>query len=402
VRYVDTGSRDPKHALGAYLGEVLLGKNPVAAVRVQSGYFGAEAMGYFEHTLQALGQSDGHTRLLVGSNDGHTPRAALADLLKVIGPPRSGLRFGVVSFQAGLFHPKVFHFQRADGSATAYVGSANFTAPGVSGLNVEAAMILDTKAGDPQSILKEVADSIDQWFIDGRPGLYPVEVETDLDPLVAARVIGVPAPPRAPRNLKPAKVGSQKQQHGESLKPLIAMPAIQVPLTPKKAPATSTAMRSSTPATTATPQNQPGTPTPGPWVAHWGKSLPASDAQRKTTGNQSGAVALTQGDYRGIIDQTDYFRNELFAQQAWTQGTANTGQPVESAKVSMHVTIDGQYHGVLDFKVTNASNRESSQNNYTAQLHLEPISPLFRQTNMTGKHLEIARDTNGDCWLTIS
>jgi hypothetical protein len=31
----------------------------------------------------------------------------------------------VLHFRAGFFHPKVFHFERADGSATAYVGSAN-------------------------------------------------------------------------------------------------------------------------------------------------------------------------------------------------------------------------------------------------------------------------------------
>ncbi|HUZ53550.1 MAG TPA: hypothetical protein VMU94_13615 [Streptosporangiaceae bacterium] len=86
---------------------------------MQTGFFGAGALGYFESTLQQLTASDGHTRFLVGSNDGETPRAAVEDLLTVVGPPRPGMKIGVLSFQAGFFHPKVFHFQRADGSATA-------------------------------------------------------------------------------------------------------------------------------------------------------------------------------------------------------------------------------------------------------------------------------------------
>lgn len=413
MRYVDTGSRDPKHALGTWLSDALMGQTPVVAARVQTGYFGADALGYCESTLQALALSDGHTRLLVGSNDGLTPRETVADLLKVVGQPRSGLQVGVVSFQSGLFHPKVFHLQRADGSSTAYVGSANLTVPGTSGKNVEAAVILDTMQGDPQSVLGEIADAVDAWFIEQRPGLYPVSVDADLDPLVTAGVLGVPAPPRTPRTVKPANGGGQLQQAGHSLKQLVALPAIQTSLTPKPTATPGPGGQplggappgqSSTPSTSASSATpvQPTAPTHAAAVKHWGKVLPASDAQRKATGNQSGAIALTQGDYRHRIDQTDYFRNDLFAQQTWTPGTANTGQPVESTKVPMHVTINGAYHGVLDFRVTNALNRQSSQNNYTAQLHLEPISSLFRQTNMTGKHLEVTLDAQGDYWLTSS
>ena len=109
-----------------------------------------------------------------------------------------------------------------------------------------------------------------------------------------------------------------------------------------------------------------------------------------------------QGDYRGQIDQTLYFRNDLFGQLTWTESAANTGQPIESTTVPMHVTINGTYHGVLDFKITNASNRESSQNNYTAELHVEPVTPIFKQTNMSQRHLDIALDSKGEYWLNIS
>ena len=381
----------------------------VSALRVQTGFFGSNALGYFESTLQQLSQNDGHTRVLIGSNDGLTPRAAIADLLKIAGQPRAGLAIGVVSFQSGFFHPKVFHFERADGSATAYVGSANLTRSGATSLHVEAGIILDTALGDPQDVLESIADAVDAWFIQSRSGLYPVRTDADLDPLVAADVLGMPAPPQPARQVKAAQGSGAHPQTGYSLKPLVAMPAIQTPLAPTPqrthAPSpTGQAAPSTTPiiSPSATPSSPATTPAPTGAVKHWGKTLSDSDAQRKRQGNQRGAITLVQGDYRGQIDQTVYFRDDLFVQETWTPGTANTGQPIEMAMVPMHVTIDGTYHGVMDLRVTNASNRESAQNNYTAELHVEPVTPLFRQTNMSGKQLDIVLDANGDYWLTIA
>jgi hypothetical protein len=45
VRYVDTGSRDPEHALGAWLDAVLIQDSSVVSVRVQTGFFGADSLG---------------------------------------------------------------------------------------------------------------------------------------------------------------------------------------------------------------------------------------------------------------------------------------------------------------------------------------------------------------------
>jgi hypothetical protein len=395
VRYIDTGSRDPKHALGSWLDDILMGTIPVVGVRLQSGFFGSESLGYFEPTFQSLAQSNGVTAILVGSNDGQTPRRAVADLLTLVGAPRSGLKAGVVSFQTGFFHPKVFHFQRADGSSAAYVGSANLTGAGVMSQHVEAGIILDTNQGDPQAVLGQVADAIDAWFIESRLGLYPVSIEADLDPLVAAGVLGVPAPTRPTRTVQPVKSGGQQARPAHKLKALVVPPTIQTPLTP----ASGTPSHAGGGLASATPP----IPTPvGVLAQHWGKTLPASDAQRKPQGNQSGVVALTQGHYRRQIDQTTYFRQILFGQQAWQPATASTGQPMEIATVPMHTTVLGTYHGVLDYEVSDAPNRESNENNYTAKLHLEPVRALFSQIDMTGRTIEIGLDAQGDYWLTIS
>lgn len=408
MRYIDSGSRNPQDALGTWLGNELIGTSSIAALRVQSGFFGSEALGYFEDALKLLSQSDGHTRFLVGSNDGQTRRAAMADLLAVTGKPRAGLQIGIVSYQSGFFHPKVFHFQRSDGSSTAYVGSANLTGPGASSLHVEAGLILDSKKGDPSTVLDSIADSIDSWFVGPHLGFYGVNSDADLDPLVVARVLDVPQPPRTKRAVQPAGVqGSGTVVKAHSLKPLVAVPPVQTPLPPKTPTggAVSSAGGQQAPVTTTPPAPQPTSPVPPSRqaaVKHWGKTLSDSDAQRKKTGNQRGAITLVQGDYRGSIDQTTFFRTDLFGQQSWIQGTARTGQPMETATVPMHVTIDFIYYGTLDFEVTNGLSRESSQNNYTAELHIEPIGPIIRQTNIAGKHLDVALDANGDYWLTIA
>ncbi len=407
VRYLDTGSRDPQQALGSWLDEVTANPLAVKSLRIQSGYFGSDVLGFFESTLQSLRQSDGHTKVLIGSNGGVTPRSCVSDLLKLAGQPRTGLAIGVVSYRSGLFHPKVYHFERADGSATAYVGSANLTLPGVASMNIESGIVLDTSAGDSKDVLSDIAEAVDEWFTHARPGFYPVGDDTDLDLLVAEQILGVPLPPASPRTAKDAEAGTSTPSPGNSLRALIAVPATKTPLA-KKAPTVSPpgqpaqAAQPSAKVVTSPTSTLAATPSIGTSVKHWGKTLSDSDAQRKKQGNQRGAITLVQGDYRGRIDQTDYFRNDLFGQQAWTPGIANTGQPIEVATIPMHVTIDGSYHGVMDFKVTNASNREASQNNYTAELHVEPVTSLFRKSNMSGKHLDIDLDAKGDYWLTIA
>lgn len=392
VRYVDTGSRDPQHALGTWLGEVLVGVQPVTSIRVQTGFFGSGALGYFEGALRDLRASNGHTRFLIGSNEGETLRGAVQDLLTIAGPPRSGLKLGVVSFRAGFFHPKVFHVVRADGSAAAYIGSANLTPSGTTSQHVEAGIILDTKARDPQEPLDIIAAAIDGWFIERRGGFYPVESAADLDPLVEVGILGM-RPSARPIRTGFARL-RRKQLPGHVLNPLVAIPPIQTAL--------SFNASTSEPEFAADPSPDLFWPSPGVSVeVHWSKTLSASDAQRKKTGNQSGAVALTQGDYARKIDQTTFFRRELFGGEVWRPDTASTGQPKEVVSALMHVTIDGTDHGALAFTISNGSNRESGQHNYTAQLHLEPIRPLFRQTDMSQKKLTIERYADRSYGLTI-
>src|SRR5437879_3614457 len=56
MRYIDTGSRDVTHALGAWLQSVLT--PAISEVRWQSGFFNEDPLGIFTPTLQRLAQAD--------------------------------------------------------------------------------------------------------------------------------------------------------------------------------------------------------------------------------------------------------------------------------------------------------------------------------------------------------
>jgi len=391
VRYIDTGSRggtrSATDAVGSWLGSILA-TNDVSALRLQSGYIRPEPLGFLEPALKDLAARDGETTILLGSNGGETARATVEDVLNLAGPHRAHLRLGVASFSDGLFHPKVYHMIRDDGSMVAYVGSANFTYAGISGKNVEAGITLDTRDGDDPSVLTQIASSIDAWFQGPQTGLFVIRSAADLPQLVADGILDASRPkgPAKPRRKPAASAGAVLTALGG----LLRMPAISKKMKlPPAAPS---------PATTSPIGTKPNTPA---FVDWWMKELSASDAQRKPSGNQSGVIAFTKA-MRKQIDQTTYFRNHLFGGLVWQQSPTRTGHMMDVAQVDIHTTVLGKYLGILTYEVSHDNVREARQRNYTAKLSLAPIRAEFARTDMTKKIVEIGRDSAGDYWLEIS
>jgi hypothetical protein len=386
VRYIDTGSRNPEATLGTWLDDALQG-GTVKELRIQVGYVGPQPFGYLEGVLRSLSASDGITEILIGSNNGETSSVTVEDLLRIAGPPRPNLHIGVVSFSDGLFHPKVYHATYNDGRMAAYVGSANFTYAGASGKNVESGVILDSNEGDARPLV-DVLAAIDAWFREDRDGLYLVRTVADLLPLIADGVLDTP---RAGATRKRPTVSTRTSRALVALAGLIRLPAIS---TPVQGTTSARAIVSNATQTSLTPVAPP-------FVDSWSKELSVSDAQRKPDGNQSGVVVLTQANRRGHIDQTTYFRNDLFGQATWQQAPTRTGHMMDTAQIPMHTTVLGNYLGVLTFDVTHDHLREAQQSNYTAKLSLRPIRLQFEQINMSGRTLEIGRDAQGRFWLDI-
>jgi hypothetical protein len=218
MRYIDSGNRVPEEALGTWLIQEV--QSTIEEVRWQSGFFTADALGITATTLHRLAQNGHEVKAVIGSNDGGTLRRDVERLAEILRIPRPDAYLGVVSFTGAYFHPKTYHFRRADGSQCAYVGSANFTAAGVASRHVEAGVILDTREGDPDMILNQIAHAVDEWFNGTRPGVTRITSVSDINALASDGVLAEAAPPRPPSG--PPSAGGRVARPG--LRPLIALP----------------------------------------------------------------------------------------------------------------------------------------------------------------------------------
>lgn len=396
MRYLDSGSRDPTQALGTWLA-AMTDDESVTAVRWQSGFFGAEALGYFVGVFERLAGADGHVSLLVGSNDGTTKRRDVELLLALSGPPREGRRLGVVAFDNAYFHPKTFHFERSDGSTAAYVGSANLTRSGATSLHIEAGVVLDTNHGDDPAVLDSVRDAIDWWFESKPDGFTLVADVAHLDDLVARGRLDVPRPPLA-RPIAPVPASGSTDR--VTLSPLTTIPTIP-------GGGTTAPVSTEPPAESAEPgAERPGTfepPPAGPpavTTVEWSKSLSRSDAQRKPRGNQRGSITLVKSRYP--IDVQNYFRFDLFGACSWEPDESRTGQDLETTTVAFETAVLGRNLGSLHMNVSYGSNRESEERNYTTLLHLGPLGPEFAAQDMTDHKLRIERRADGSFALSIA
>ena len=187
VRYIDSGDRSANQVLGDWLGKEASGS--LDHLRLQTGYFSLDGLAPLVPVLGNVAAGATSFSCVIGSNEADTLSADVVKTCNLLGMPNTNVNLGVVSFSRGLFHPKVVHVSRSDGSQAAYVGSANLTVAGVNGLNIEAGLILDTTDGDPPVTLQEIAGRVDAWFTGGAPGFFAVTNTKDIATLVAGNVL---------------------------------------------------------------------------------------------------------------------------------------------------------------------------------------------------------------------
>lgn len=182
VRYIDSGLREANQTVARWMSETLTAG--VSEFRCQAGYFTLEGSSLLLPALKKCAAEGASIQILIGSNECATLATHVSYLAGILGVPQPHVDLGVVSFEQALFHPKVYHFLRSDGSQTAYVGSANLTGPGIGGLNVEAGVILDTDDGDEGEVLHAIVERIRCWFRDCLPGLMPIGSASDIEELL--------------------------------------------------------------------------------------------------------------------------------------------------------------------------------------------------------------------------
>lgn len=182
MKYIDSGIGEAEQTVAWWMDK--FSADGPCEFRCQSGYFTLEGGAVLMAALEEWAHSGSLMRLLLGANQASTLASHVSYLAGRLGLPRPQVGLGIVSFDRGLFHPKVYHFLRPDSSEAAYVGSANFTGPGTSGLNVEAGLILDTREGDDPNILRSIRERIDAWFEKDEAGLSKINTPDDIQRLL--------------------------------------------------------------------------------------------------------------------------------------------------------------------------------------------------------------------------
>lgn len=225
MRYIDSGIRQQDQTVAWWMQQGV--DSGIEEFRCQSGYFTIEGSGILLPSLRACAQRGSVLRLVLGSNGGATLASHISFLAGALDIPQNHVSIGIVAFQTSLFHPKVYHFTRTDGSQSAYVGSANFTGPGVSGLNIEAGVILDTRDGDDPSHLSMISERIENWFSQDGNGVSVVTSASDIDDLLSGGVLALKPIRRQPN---PSDENEQSGRGGNTrlatLGPIYRLPKV--------------------------------------------------------------------------------------------------------------------------------------------------------------------------------
>jgi len=381
VRYLDSGTTGVESTLGHWLEGQLV--QDLCAIRIQTGYFSFSSVAQFANTLSTLAER-GTVRMVLGANQGQLTSSEVRTLWGAV-------RFGhsddssliVVSFRNALFHPKVYHVVRADGSSSAIVGSANLT-PGGLGRNVESLIALDSLE-DQQEVLDSIALAIDSWC-SPQEGVFRIESLDDIARLEDEGILPPVSPPSPPTAAEPRRAPGSAggPRYLQGTRRALWRPARTAP-TP----------------TPATPVPAGTTTASAAIVAHWSKRLSASDAQRVRQGtNQTGKLRLAQAG--NPIDHRTFFRRGLFGSCTWSTETRN-GNPVELTDIPFRVSIDGRDFGTQVLRVDHAEHRIAGQNNVPSILAWgRVLSQELARTDYTGATVTIERDSAGVFFLRIT
>lgn len=146
-----------------------------------------------------------------------------------------------------------------------------------------------------------------------------------------------------------------------------------------------------------TPPEIPVTPTDDRLV--WRRILTRSDAQIVSSGtNPTGKLTLCKAGWRKPngegIDQTRYFRYDVFGDFNWTN--VRTSPHVEATNVLFDVEILGGYIGRHRLQVRHKPSGEANQNNFTTSLSWGEIGGIIRRSNLVDKILLLYKPAEGE------
>lgn len=308
-------------------------------------------------------------RAFIGVRNGSTTAQALAALLRL-----GVVLYGVdTAMRSRIFHPKLY-LAKGNARARAIIGSANLTHPGLFN-NIEAGADIELDLNDhaDREFVDRFMDGFQRLVTDFPEHCFRITSGRQIVDLMRQGLL------EDERNPKTDIAAGAGKQGATTSKGRIPLPFIAPPKNKQARPPKPPQIGSTTEVSAPPPYGQLV------WVK---PNLPETDLQLNA-GHAPGVLRLTQARYEvngQRIDQTTYFRNQVFAQLAWTFDQA-ANKEVAVAPVSL--VIAGVYVGDFDLPLSHKAAWEAGQGNYTTGLHWEEATDHIRRAGLIGRTLRL-------------
>ena len=362
--------------LGEKLVELLKSRQPFYNhVWIVSAFANQRAVNHLLPHLETSISDDGHIQIIIGIDHQGTSLEALQAIQSSVIEAKV-----VHNNQPGhTFHPKIYLFEATDSKAELFVGSNNLTLGGLY-TNYEASLHVSFDLPVDEQEYLDIKQALHRFF-EPPDTIAKILTNEVIDNLLARGEI---LPELQIREATKRQSMNQNKELSnqpipDSLFGNEAIPRFMV--------------NEDIDTNVVANNSMLGTDKDLVWQK---ANLPASDVQRQR-GNPTGGLRLTQARWRlndQLINQTRYFRYDLFGDFQWTIGI-RPPQNQETTQVYFDINILGISYGSHTLTISHKPSGEAGQGNYTTMLHWGYLGDRIKDLDLVGKTFSLykSKDT---------
>jgi HKD family nuclease len=372
--------------MGEIINELLSSENPFYnKVWLISAFANAQAIDRLAENILASKNHGAEISITVGFDVKSTSAEALQSINSL------GVNSTLVhnARRGHTFHPKIYLFEATDSKAELFVGSSNLTDGGLY-TNYEASSQITFNFPQDMNEYAEILASLDR-YINPQGNTAQVLNNSLIDILVRRGEV-----PTEREIIENRRQSLRAQDRSDSPASPFGVEIINRPSRTRRRTTPSVVNQ---PRRTRRSNSTPIEPSPQNITRDlvWQKTnLPASDVQRQT-GNVTGGLRLTQARWSvndNPIDQTTYFRNEVFGNLVWREW--RTSPYSERTEVDFDINILGESYGIHQLMISHKPSGEAGQHNYTTILHWGELGDIIRELNLIGRTFSLYSPPSGE------
>ncbi len=287
-----------------------------------------------------------------------------------------------------IFHPKIYLFE-GEHFSQLIIGSSNLTSQGLFA-NVEASIHLEllNHVEEDMKVITELKQRFQGLFDFSDPNVKCITSEL-IEQLVAEKIV----PTEAERKEIQDKREEFEGVADETIERLIRkiFPQRQLPVIPSNFRGIKKSKLSNKEAEDNHDFVEDSNILDSYKIVWRCLSVPASSVEMvRPNTNPTGRLKLVQSKFQvngKVIDQTRYFRNDVFAQLDWV--TEKISSVVEVAIAQFEVIVLGEDWGSFALKIKHNPSGEAGQRNYTTSISWGELSKEIQKKQLVNRQLNI-------------